>query len=75
MLNMQSANAGSIPGVGGGIPAPIGQDIGGSKDLGNSKTNSETVAIVDTNHEGMIVSNHKYISTNSYQSNIYIFNV
>lgn len=55
---MQSANAGSIPGVGAGIPAPAlsgGQDIGG-KDLMNSKTNSDTVAHVDTNHEGMIVS-------------------
>lgn len=56
MLNMQSANAGSIPGVGGGMQAPmVGADVGG-KDVVNSKTNSETVAIVDTNHEGMIVS-------------------
>lgn len=57
---MQSAgNAGSIPGVGSGVPAPMNTDPG-SKDLMNSKTNSETVAIVDTNHEGMIVSNQYF---------------
>lgn len=59
MLNMQSANAGSIPGVGGGMPAPqLTMNDGGKSgaDLMGSKTNSETIAVVNTNQEGMIVS-------------------
>jgi hypothetical protein len=47
MLNMQSANAGSIPGVSGGMPAPqLNMHDGGKSggDLMGSKTNSETIA-------------------------------
>lgn len=58
MLNMQSANAGSIGGVGGGIPAPQAADnnILGNAEVVNTKTNSETITAIDTNHEGIIVS-------------------
>ena len=70
MLNMQSANAGSLGG-GAGMPAPAmqAQDTMGSSgkgaDLLTSKTNSETVMVVDTNHEGMIVSKQDQISYSS----------
>jgi len=56
---MQSANPSSIGGVGGGIPAPqLNMQDGGKSgaDLMGNKTNSETIAVVNTNHEGMIVS-------------------
>ena len=65
---MQSANAGSLGG-GAGMPAPAmqAQDAMGSSgkgaDLLTSKTNSETVMVVDTNHEGMIVSKSFFISS------------
>jgi len=54
---MQSANPSSIGGVGGGIPAPqLNMQDGGKSgaDLMGNKTNSETIAVVNTNHEGMI---------------------
>ena len=58
MLNMQSANAGSL-GAAGGMPAPqLNMNDGGKAggDLMGSKTNSETITVVNTNHEDMIVS-------------------
>ena len=61
MLNMQSANAGSIGGMGGGMPAPALNMGDGGKSTADimgsgTKTNSETITVVNTNHEGMIVS-------------------
>lgn len=54
MLNMQSANA---AGPAAGIPPQetMGNELQ-TDGVTNSKTNSETVARVDTNHEGVIVS-------------------
>ena len=57
MLNMQSANAGSHSGIGGGMQAPnLGMHDAKQTDLMASKTNSETTVIINTNHEGLIVS-------------------
>ena len=60
MLNMQSANAAMVPGAAAGIPpqdpmAGIGNEKQADDYMG-AKTNSETIAVVDTNHEGVIVS-------------------
>ena len=59
---MQSPGVGSLPGAAGGIPAPqLNMNDGGKSgtDMIGTKTNSETIAVVNTNHEGMIVSDSK----------------
>ena len=61
MLNMQSADAGNMatgiaPSM--AVQDPMGNGTKG-EDMVNSKTNSETITVVDTNHEGVIVSNSK----------------